>query len=346
MPRSLLPHLFTYLLLLGLAWACAPPGTPGATGTDPSGLLNKVVEGLGDMSVEFQELTRPNQVQAWVDKLVVKVQPGEDMPQVGLLAEGEKAEYLYQRTVRKSEFTLRGQRFYEPWILIRTQSGVMGWVHEGGVRYLTPDYQELLSGGGTPTDPTARTRGPASGGLSRDHLIVPGKRVGPIRLQTSETDLITLFGPGQVSRGTVNLPDNRQEACTIVSAGNSDELRITWKDDTHTQIKAIYFDRPLSHWYTSQGLTVGLPISEVVKVNKSPFSFYGFNWTYSGTVSSWRKGTLDGYEKYFYVVLEPRPDATGRALLPKFQGNQVFTTNVEGIEHLHLAVSRIVVYLD
>lgn len=335
--------------LLATAWACAPPGTtPGAGGTpggqDPSTLYNQVVEGLGDMSVEFQEMTRPNQVQAWVDKLIVKVQPGEDMPQVGTLSEGETAEYLYQRTVRKTEFTLRGQRFYEPWILIRTKEGVMGWVHEGGVRYLAPDYREWLGGGGT-TDPTARTRGPA-GSLSQDFLIVPGKRVGPVRLKTSETELITLFGPANVQRGTVDLPDKRQEPCTIVLGGTHDAMRITWKDDTRSQVKAVYFDDPQSRWYTPEGLTVGLPANEVVKVNKAPFSFYGFNWTYSGTVSSWRSGSLASYEKYGYVVFEPRPDAAGQSLMPKFQGNQVFTTNVEGLEHLHMVVKRIVVYLD
>ncbi|RMG56451.1 MAG: hypothetical protein D6722_26470 [Bacteroidetes bacterium] len=345
------PRLWVLIVLLGSAWACAPPGTPGTGGQpgsqDPAVIVDQLVQGLGDMSAEFEDMTRPNQVQAWVDKLVVKVQPGEDMPQIGLMQEGEVAEYLYQRTVRKTEFMLRGQRFIDPWILIKTKDGVMGWVHEGGVRYIAPNYRDFLGMGGGSTDPAARTRGPAGdNSLSQDFLIVPGKRVGPVRLKTSETDLVSLFGPGQVSRGQVALPDKREEECTIVWAGNANEFRITWKDDTRSEIKAVYFDQPRSQWFTPQGLTVGLAASEAVKVNKAPFSYYGFNWTYSGTIHSWRKGSLAPYEKYFYAVLSPRPDAEGQKLLTKYQGNQVFTTNAEGVEHLHMVISRIVVYLD
>ncbi|GAB4430081.1 MAG: hypothetical protein OHK0039_48750 [Bacteroidia bacterium] len=330
------------MLLLLLPVACVPPQGGTTPAADP--LVNDILQGLGDVSVEVTELSRPNKVQAWVDKLVIKAQPGEDMPQVGMLDEGQTAEYLYQRTVRKTEFKLRGQRYYESWILIRTPAGVMGWVHEGGVRFIAPTLEDLLAP--APTDPTARTRGTGEAAVTRDFIVVPGKRVGPIRLKTTETELITLFGPASVARSTVTLPEGQTEVCTVVMPGTTDELRITWKDEAHTQIKAVYLEKAQSRWITPQGLYVGLPLSELTKVNKAPVSFYGFNWTYSGTVSSWRNGALAPYEKHFYTTLKPHPAPGTQALLAKLAGNQVFTSNYEGLEQLHIAVGRIVVYLD
>ncbi|MDX2248573.1 MAG: hypothetical protein SF052_17440 [Bacteroidia bacterium] len=338
---------YSLIILLAIVSACEVPqgqgnGTPGLS----QETVGNFVEGLQDVSTEFKELAKPNKVQAWVDNLIVKAQPGgKDMPQVAVMQEGETADYLYQRTVRKSEFLLRGQRFMEPWILIRTQDGTMGWVHEGGVRFIGTDLNNLLSIGQN-TDPNARTRSldqPENTNPSQDRQVIPGQRVGAIRLKSTETELMGIYGPTNVSRGVVDVPGGQQEACTILLGGTQDELRITWKDDSHSQVKAVYIIQPNARWFTRQGLTVGISLAELTKVNKAPVNFYGFNWTYSGTVNSWKNGSLNPYEKYFYVVLSPQASPS---LINKYEGNQVFSSNDEGIELLNIYVSRVVVYLD
>ncbi len=347
-----------YLLLLLILAACEPPPSgqqapvTGISTGNPQAdqFVGGLVEGISDLSTEFQELARPSKVQAWVDKLIVKGQPGSNMPQVATMKEGELATYLKQRTVRKSEFTLRGQRYYEPWILIRTKDSIMGWVHEGGIRYMEEDLLSLLSGGqGSST--TQRTRGldssndPAAPAETMDFFILPGQRMGPIKVGTSEEALVRLYGAASVGRSTVRTTGENMEPCTVLMPGTVNELRITWKDESRNRIKAVYLDRP-GRWISPMGLRVGMSLSDLTKANKSPLSFYGFNWEYSGTISSYRNGALGKYEKYFYVVLSPRNSQQVASLLSNFQGNQVLSSNKEGIEQLDLVVNRVVVYLD
>jgi hypothetical protein len=334
--------------LIVLAWGCQPPPQGGAAPGGAAPGAEQIAQGIQDISAEFNELSRPNQVQAWVDNLIVKVQPGKDMPQVASLKEGETAEYLYQRTIRKSEFTLRGQRFYEPWILIKTQNGIMGWVHEGGVRFMQPGFVDMVGKQQpAPGDPAARMRGPAAqpaASPAEDRTLAPGRQAGAIRLKTSEADLVQIYGGSNVGRASVKLPEG-EEPCTVLFAGDNDEVRITWADDARTKVKALYFDKPNSAWFTQQGLTVGMPLGELIKANRGPVAFYGFGWAYGGVVSSWRGGAFASREKQFYAVLSPASNAPGD-VLARYQGNQVYNSNIEELERLGLRVSRLVLYLD
>ncbi|MEL6133577.1 MAG: hypothetical protein AAFR59_09470 [Bacteroidota bacterium] len=315
-----------------------PNATPG-TSSQPN---DTFVEELVELGTEVQEMAKPNKVRAWVSKLIVKAQPGKEMPQVALMEEGEVAEYLYQRTIRKSEFSLRGQRFYQPWILIKTQSGMMGWVHEGGITYLTPDYEQILNDL-VNTRTNARQAAPKD--PATDRLIIPGKQFGAIRLNTSESDLISIYGPTRVARGEVVVPNKKQEACTVVFPRTKDEIRITWKDDTRSKVKAIYLGEKGSSWYTSQGLGVGISLLDLVKANKAPIEFYGFGWEYGGTVETWKNGTLQSKSKYFYVRMAPGSHVPTSQTAP-FKGNKLFTSNDPGVEDLDIEVKRLVVYLD
>ncbi|MEO1804147.1 MAG: hypothetical protein AAFU33_05015 [Bacteroidota bacterium] len=327
--------------LIFLSFGCQIPDPNTGSGAT-SQLNDGFVEELVELGTEVQEMAKPNKVRAWVSKLIVKAQPGKEMPQVGLMEEGEVAEYLYQRTVRKSEFSLRGQRFYQPWILIKTQSGVMGWVHEGGVSYLTPDYEQILNDL-LNTKTNARQAAPKDPAV--DRLIVPGKQFGAIKLNTSESELISIYGPTRVARGEVSVPNNKRESCTVVFPRTKDEIRITWKDDTRSKVKAIYLGESGSSWYTSQGLGVGISLLDLIKANKAPIEFYGFGWEYGGTIETWKNGTLQSRSKYFYVRLAPGRSVPDSKVTP-FKSKQLFTSNDPGVEDLDIRVTRLVVYLD
>jgi len=338
-------HILSLILLCLIS--CEPPqtATGGGVSQPPDQTIENIVEDFQELTVEFQELARPNYVEAWVDQLIVKSQPGTDMPEIARMREGEVARYLKQRTLRKTEFKLRGQRYYEPWLLVRTKDSIMGWVHQGGVRFVQQNFLTQLIG-----EEQMRTRGldatPAATQSKENTVIVPGRQVGPIQLNTSEEELIKIFGPSQVQRGTINTSEVNIEQSTIIYPNTRDEIHITWKDQSRSEVKAIYFTRADSKWYTQRGLTVGMDLLALTKVNEGPINFYGFNWEYGGTVNSWRKGTLDRFDKYFYVVLSPRNPTATKSLIQKFSGNNIYSSNTEGVEQLDLVVSRVVVYLD
>lgn len=318
---------------------------PSTRSTDPEAVIETLVDGISEISgeiAEISEMARPDQVQAWVDKLIVKAQPGEDMPQIGTLREGEIATYLHQRTAARTSFTLRGQRFYEPWILIRTDDGLLGWVHEGGVRYVQSDFVQWLSQ--QATRPNARSAQiPIS--PEADRVVIPGQKVGGIRLSTSEEDLMQLYGPQNLGRSRVNKPGEGPQPCTVVFPETKDEIRITWQDEERTKISAVYLMRAGGSWFTPQGLRMGLPLDELTKVNRAPLQFYGFGWKYSGTVKGWKSGRLSPYSKYFYVMLEPSDKAPSQTV-QAFKGQQTYSSNAQGVESLGLRVSKWVVYLD
>jgi len=320
-----------------------PPAQPRLSPERTGEVVEQIVESLGEASAELEELTRPDQVQAWVDELIVKAQPGVDMPEVARLQEGEMARYLHQRTAGKAEFSLRGQRYDKPWILIETQAGVMGWVHEGGVRYVTPNFMRWLERGQTSPNARARQAEPPSD-PSADRIVLAGQRVGAIGKKTSEDELIRIYGISEVGRSTVKAPGKGDQPCSVVFPGSKDELRITWEDEDRTRVEAVYILRSGSSWFTPQGLRHGLDLAELTKVNQAPLSFYGLDWTYAGTVNDWKSGRLAPYRKQFYVMLAPRN--APRALLEQFRGDELFSSNHPKVEGLNLYVNHWVVYLD
>ena len=326
------PIYYIIYLFVGLFTACTPPITdPNNPGSPTLPAVDNLVEDFKDLSIEFQELTRPNYVESWVDQLIVKSQPGTNMPEIGRMREGEVATYLKQRTLRKSEFTLRGQRFNEPWILIKTQDSVMGWVHQGGVRFVEPGFLDAFNPNAR--YPAVRTRSmdgvPANPEVNK-FLISPGKSVGQIKESTTEEQLVTLFGPGMVSRGTVNTSTVNREAATLVYPNSTDELRLTWKDENRSQIKAVYVDKQGGKWKTKEGVQIGMSLTDLCKVNEAPITFYGLNWEYGGTIQSWKKGRLASYEKKFYIVLSPRTNQAAKEYGAKYAGNTVYSSNTVG----------------
>jgi hypothetical protein len=351
--------ILSFALLFSL-FACQPPqggGEPGKINVPISN--DEVLNVLEDAAVEFQELSKPKKVRAWVDKLVVKAQPGEGMPQVAILREGEIATYLYQRTMRKAKYRLRGQDYKEPWYLIRTRDSLIGWVHGGGILFVESELGELVNQLVQQPGANQRTRSFADDGQAydprlspeqlrekerTDFLVVPGVRVGPIHLNTSEEALISLYGPA-VSRGKVQINPQKEEAASFLYKGTADELAVTWKSETRQQIKAVYLNGS-GKWHTANGLKVGMNLLDLTKVNKNPVSFYGFNWEYGGVVESFGKGVLEGQKKFFYLVLQPQLPASAQERLKGFEGDKLFSSQTEGVDRLNLKIGRMVVYLD
>lgn len=331
--------------VLGLL-ACDPNAVrQGQPSDDPATQpITQLLDVAEDYTNEIQEKGLPDNVESWVDDLIVTLQPGSNMPEIYRMKEGERAEYLHQRTLLKREVQLRGQRFKERYILIRTRDGQLGWVNEAGVKYVYPRFQKVLDQVLTATNPNQRTRGGAQGiDAEEQRLVVPGQRVGPIRLNTSEMDLIDIFGPVNIAMGKVETPTGPED-CTVVFPGESEELKITWTDDARTKIKAVYIDHDLSPWFTREGLSTGLMLPELVKVNQGPLTFYGLDWDYSGVVDSWKNGALARHGKHFYVQLAR--EKPGQVVPVGLKGDKLISSNESGLAEFPLKVARMVVYLD
>lgn len=352
MTRSIYTVLLPIMLMIALS-ACYPPnqqaqqpGQPAPTDVYTTPIVD-LIDAAEDLSTELKEKGLPNTVESWVENLIVTAQPGSGMPEIARMKVGEKATYLHQRTLLRKEAVLRDQRFKARYILIQLSSGQMGWVHEGGIKYVYPRFQKVLDEVvATATSTNQRTRGGGAVPVlpaTEQRVIVPGIKVGPIRKNTSQEDIVEIYGGTQVGLSTVKTPEG-DEPCTVVFPGEPSELRITWKNAERTQIKAVYIDKRESTWFTREGLGVGLPLTEIAKVNQHPFSFYGLDWQYGGVIESWKNGSMSKYKKAFYGVMAP---ARSNSPIPSnFTGDKLISSNDSGTDNVELVLGRLVVYLD
>jgi len=299
---------------------------------------------LTDEAQEYMELSKPNLVKCWVGGLRVKSQPNEDFPDVARLKEGETATYLYQRTVRKTKYKFEGQWFEDPWYLIRTKTDLVGWVHGGGIKFV--EVNPVASKEGERGMDKRVAEVPVNPKIENDWIFVPGKRIGQIKLTTSEAMLVKLFGADKVKRGEVSTDAGKKEACTYVMKGEADELAITWKDATRTKVKAVYISNINAKWHSPEGVRMGQSLQELAKVNEAPISFYGFDWEYSGTISTWRNGIVGKYLKHFYLVLHYNESKSSKEFLSKMKGEKILHSNGQAAQNVAIYVKRIVLYLD
>ena len=340
-------------------FACRPTptkkkedGSP-ATPTTDRGIEPKTDEDESDAAlrhtgeevVEYNEMTKPKRVRCWVDGLIMKQFPGNDMPKVGTMRLDEEAGYLYQRTARLSEYVFRGQKFTDAWYLVQNKAGIMGWVHGGGLKFVETS-PEVIRGNEGQTDANARKAENGNLPTENDWVFLPGKRIGSISRNTSEEKLVSLFGPNNLKRGKVVTIGAATEACTYIYKDTPDEIALTWKDDTRTKVKAVYMGTFGGKWHSPSGIKIGMSLGDLAKLNEAAILFYGFAGEYSGTISDWKKGKISPATKGFYLVLHYDENKSSKEFLAQVKQEKTFNSNAEPFRHVEVYIKRIVVYLD
>ncbi|MEH2433354.1 MAG: hypothetical protein V7K25_03725 [Nostoc sp.] len=122
----------------------------------------------------------------------------------------------------------------------------------------------------------------ASTQLSKDTLIVPGERIGPITRKTTKQDLAKLFGASHLVDKTISGPEGMGSfAATQVNLNQGRSLLVVWSDNTRT--KPLDVRNLGSAWKTREGIGVGTPLSELRK-KLGDFKLYGLAWDYGGTI--------------------------------------------------------------
>ena len=105
------------------------------------------------------------------------------------------------------------------------------------------------------------------------------------------------FGPVNVKDAQVYLGEGEYAAGTILFADDPERrAEITWLDSVNKRsptLIRIQIDKGgRTRWRTPQGLTTGLGLAAVERLNRRPFRLSGFDWDYGGTTMSWSGGVL------------------------------------------------------
>jgi len=122
-------------------------------------------------------------------------------------------------------------------------------------------------------------------------VINPEVNVGKITKNTSEKDLIRIYGKKNVKRIEIGIGEGEVVLGTVLFPETNKQITIEWKENFSNpgRITVAHIN---STWRLNSGVKVGSTLEEVEKINEEPFKLTGFEWDYPGRTVSWEKGKL------------------------------------------------------
>ena len=139
-----------------------------------------------------------------------------------------------------------------------------------------------------------------------DWLIVPGKRLGPITLDTTRTDLEGLFGKTNVLDQPVETGEGPEPGTVVFPGMPTGALAILWQRtlqgnlsyENHNRISDVRICyQPLAapcKWHTENGVSLGTNLKRLETLNGRAFQIEPWGYDLGGNISSWRGGRLAG----------------------------------------------------
>lgn len=73
-----------------------------------------------------------------LDQFRVRLDPDRDSRQIGTLKEGEAVTFFGKRSKSTEKISLRGVNYEEPWLKVKMNNGMNGWVYAGGLKFYKP----------------------------------------------------------------------------------------------------------------------------------------------------------------------------------------------------------------
>jgi hypothetical protein len=126
-------------------------------------------------------------------------------------------------------------------------------------------------------------------------FIDPAGKVGGITAQSNYSDLVRIFGADNLGNGEVEVGEGQTLAATVVFPKDpSKRIGIAWKDSTSKRNPdRVQIIGEKSRWRTSCGLTLGMTLRELERINGRPLVLTNYETDYEGAVRSWKGGSFD-----------------------------------------------------
>jgi hypothetical protein len=196
--------------------------------------------------------------------------------------------------------------------------------------------------------------GPLAGPGVRLYLVTPGGVLAVVRPETSEESLLESYGAGRLRRGWVPLANGDSAPGTILFPEDSlRRLEIAWADTAHRRLpRVVRFSGARSDWMVGRGLTLGLSLRDVERLNGGPFTMAGFEWAGEGLVMSWRGGSFNrpppGAQRVLVRLSPPRDgadatDSASAALVHQLLGDGPYSSTDPRMRRLDPRVVEVAV---
>ncbi|MEH1856311.1 MAG: hypothetical protein V7L11_32650 [Nostoc sp.] len=180
---------------------------------------------------------------------------------------------------------------------------------------------------------------------SKDILIVPGERVGPITRTTTKQDLVKLFGASHLVDKTISGAEGIGTfAATQLNLNQGRSLLVVWSDNTRT--KPLDVRNLGSAWKTREGIGVGISLSELRK-KLGNFKVYGLGWDYGGTVLL-DSSKLSRYQGKLILRVDAAPNASEKFPndYQSVSGDSTFSSTNPHWKPLGIRLTEIIVVLN
>ena len=177
-------------------------------------------------------------------------------------------------------------------------------------------------------------------------LIVPGIKAGPITANTSEKDIIKIYGKANVKREeAVDGEGMESEPSSVIYPYNPEKtIKILWKDTNQMKFpKALELFGVKSLWKTAEGISLGTSVKELEKLNGGPFSFWGFGFDAGGAIKSWDKGKLGNKYSQLLSIIRLSDKNISMVLHKDLIGDRVLSSSNELVQKLNPNVSQILI---
>ena len=120
--------------------------------------------------------------------------------------------------------------------------------------------------------------------------------------------LVSVFGEENVKKDTVECGETEKDICTVLFPGTNSQTIFIWKDKQNfmdisfiivggvledQEKNSTYKVIEQNKWHSRTGVFLGMPLSDLIKVNNKHINLYGWETEYPGIVSNENQGNLD-----------------------------------------------------
>ena len=120
--------------------------------------------------------------------------------------------------------------------------------------------------------------------------------------------LVSVFGEQNVKKETMECGETEKDVCSVLFPGTNSQTIFLWKDKQNfMDISFIIIGGVLEEqkrnstfkvieqnkWHSRTGVFLGMPLSDLIKVNNNHINIYGWQTEYPGFVANDNKGNLD-----------------------------------------------------
>ena len=142
-------------------------------------------------------------------------------------------------------------------------------------------------------------------GDPKDRTIsLENRRVGAVTMLTTPKELKAIYGAEHVKDAPIHHGEGTQLPGAKVFEGTDDFFEVIWEHDPKSgRFKASHGEfAPIPgivkihgrNWKIEEGVSLGMSLEALEKINGKPFDFLGFETDGAGQVASWRGGRLGG----------------------------------------------------